>query len=140
MANWDASTYDRFEAERARPSRDLIARLAGMKPRRIVDLGCGSGLSTLELKRTFKKAEILGVDVSPDMLKAAATRLPHSRSSRVQSSRSREHSIKTIPSCVFARAIARASSKAVPALSRVDPARISGPVCRAIVTSATLGV
>ena len=76
MANWDASTYDRFEAERARPSRDLIARLAGMKPRRIVDLGCGSGLSTLELKRTFKKAEILGVDVSPDMLKAAATRLP----------------------------------------------------------------
>jgi len=76
MPSWDASAYDRFEAERARPSRDLIARLAGLKPRRIVDLGCGSGLSTLELKRAFKKAEIVGVDVSPDMLKAAAKRLP----------------------------------------------------------------
>jgi len=76
MADWDASTYDRFEAERARPSRDLVARIAGLKPRRIVDLGCGSGLSTLELRRVFKKAEIVGVDVSSDMLKAAAKRLP----------------------------------------------------------------
>jgi trans-aconitate 2-methyltransferase len=75
MPTWDASTYDRFETERARPSRDLIARVAGMKPRRILDLGCGSGLSTLELRRVFKKAEIVGVDLSPDMLKAAAKRL-----------------------------------------------------------------
>ena len=76
MPSWDANTYDRFEAERARPSRDLVARLAGLKPRRIVDLGCGSGLSTLELRRAFKKAEIVGVDISADMLKAAAKRLP----------------------------------------------------------------
>jgi trans-aconitate 2-methyltransferase len=76
MPSWDAKVYDRFEAERARPSRDLIARIAGMKPRRILDLGCGSGLSTLELKHAFKKAEIVGVDLSPEMLKAAAKRLP----------------------------------------------------------------
>lgn len=76
MTNWDAKTYDRFEAERARPSRDLIARVAALKPRRILDLGCGSGLSTLELRRAFKGAEIVGADISPDMLKAAAKRLP----------------------------------------------------------------
>lgn len=79
MPPWDAATYDRFEAERARPSRDLIARVADLAPRRIVDLGCGSGLSTLELRRAFPSAEILGVDLSPDMLKVAARRLPDAR-------------------------------------------------------------
>jgi trans-aconitate 2-methyltransferase len=76
MQLWDAHRYDRFEAERARPSRDLIARIPLRAPRRILDLGCGSGLSTLELRRAFPDAEIVGVDVSPDMLSAAAKRLP----------------------------------------------------------------
>ena len=76
MQLWDAERYDRFEAERARPSRDLIARIPLRQPRRIVDLGCGSGLSTLELRRAFPDSEIVGVDLSPDMLKAAAKRLP----------------------------------------------------------------
>lgn len=77
MQLWDSARYDRFEAERARPSRELIARIPLRKPRRIVDLGCGSGLSTIELRRAFPKAEIVGVDLSPDMLKAAAKRLPN---------------------------------------------------------------
>lgn len=76
MQLWDAERYDRFEAERARPSRELIARIPLREPRRIVDLGCGSGLSTLELKRAFPESEIVGVDLSPDMLKAAARKLP----------------------------------------------------------------
>jgi trans-aconitate 2-methyltransferase len=76
MPLWDAARYDRFEAERARPSRELIARIAQREPRRILDLGCGSGLSTLALSQAFPKAEIVGVDLSPDMLKAAAKRLP----------------------------------------------------------------
>jgi trans-aconitate 2-methyltransferase len=76
MRLWDAERYDRFEAERARPSRELIARIPLNSPRRILDLGCGSGLSTLELRRAFPQAEIVGVDLSPDMLKAAAKRLP----------------------------------------------------------------
>ncbi len=76
MQPWDAKSYDRFEAERARPSGDLIARVPLKKPRRILDLGCGSGLSTLALRGAFRKAEIVGVDLSPDMLKAAAKRVP----------------------------------------------------------------
>jgi len=75
MQQWDAKTYDRFEAERARPSRELIARIP-MAPKRIVDLGCGSGLSTLALREAFPKARIVGVDLSQDMLAAAAKRLP----------------------------------------------------------------
>jgi trans-aconitate 2-methyltransferase len=75
MQRWDAKTYDRFEAERARPSRELIARIP-ITPKRIADLGCGSGLSTLALREAFPKARIVGVDLSPDMLAAAAKRLP----------------------------------------------------------------
>ena len=52
MQLWDAKSYDRFEAERARPSGELIARIP-IKPKRIVDLGCGSGLSTLALRKAF---------------------------------------------------------------------------------------
>lgn len=76
MQLWDSERYDRFEAERARPSRELIARIPVRAPRRILDLGCGSGLSTLALSQAFPKAEIVGVDLSPHMLKAAAKRLP----------------------------------------------------------------
>jgi trans-aconitate 2-methyltransferase len=57
MASWDAATQDRYAAERERPSRDLIARLVGPPPRRIVDLGCGSGLSTQALAQSFRLAE-----------------------------------------------------------------------------------
>ena len=76
MLLWDAQSYDRFEAERARPSRDLIARVPLPAPARVLDLGCGSGLSTLELRRAFPETEIVGVDLSPDMLAASARRLP----------------------------------------------------------------
>ena len=76
MPLWDAQSYDHFEAERARPSRDLIARIPLRAPARVLDLGCGSGLSTLELRRAYPQAEIVGVDLSPDMLAARARRLP----------------------------------------------------------------
>lgn len=76
MMNWDAATYDRYAGERERPSRDLIARLAGPPPLRIVDLGCGSGLSTQALAEIFPLSEIVGVDLSADMLAAASRRLP----------------------------------------------------------------
>ena len=79
MRSFEAATYDRYAAERERPSRDLIARLTGPPPRRILDLGCGSGLSTLALAETFADAEIVGVDISPNMLAAAARKLPRVR-------------------------------------------------------------
>ena len=79
MQRWDAKTYNRFEEERARPSRELLARVPLANPRRILDLGCGAGLSTLALAEAFPKAEIVGVDLSPDMLASAAKRVPSAR-------------------------------------------------------------
>jgi ubiquinone/menaquinone biosynthesis C-methylase UbiE len=39
-----------------------------VKPRRILDLGCGTGSTTLMLKQAFPQAEVIGVDLSPYML------------------------------------------------------------------------
>lgn len=41
------------------------------QPQRILDLGCGTGSTTLLLKQAFPNAEVIGVDLSPYMLVVA---------------------------------------------------------------------
>jgi len=45
----------------------LIDSIQG-KPRRILDLGCGTGSTTLMLKQAFPQAQVIGIDLSPYML------------------------------------------------------------------------
>lgn len=47
--------------------QELINRIQGT-PRRILDLGCGTGSTTLLLKQAFPQAEVIGLDLSPYML------------------------------------------------------------------------
>ena len=37
-------------------------------PKKVADVGCSTGLSTLKLHETFSNAEIIGMDLSPYML------------------------------------------------------------------------
>ena len=73
---WSAAQYVKFEEERNRPVKDLLARAPVSGVRRAADIGCGPGNSTETLRARYPQAEIVGIDSSPDMIAAARRRLP----------------------------------------------------------------
>lgn len=67
--HWDPDRYQRnagFVAELGAPLIDLLAPRAG---ERILDLGCGDGALTAKLQAMG--VEVVGVDASPDQIRAA---------------------------------------------------------------------
>jgi ubiquinone/menaquinone biosynthesis C-methylase UbiE len=59
------------------PPNETVVRQAlidaiKVRPRRILDLGCGTGSTTLMLKQAFPQVEVIGLDLSPYMLVRAS--------------------------------------------------------------------
>ncbi|WP_295856820.1 trans-aconitate 2-methyltransferase [uncultured Xylophilus sp.] len=79
MAEWNPALYRRFEDERTRPARELLAWVPLETARFAVDLGCGPGNSTELLVGRFGAPAVVGVDNSPAMLDSARQRLPSVR-------------------------------------------------------------
>lgn len=74
--DWSAAQYTKFEEQRTRPVRDLLAQVRTATINSAADLGCGPGNSTEILQARFPGAVITGLDSSPDMVEAARKRLP----------------------------------------------------------------
>lgn len=70
---WDPQQYLTFSAYRDRPFFDLTARIGAQRPRRIIDLGCGPGSLTATLAVRWPDADVVGLDSSPEMIRAAGS-------------------------------------------------------------------
>ncbi|QRM54659.1 trans-aconitate 2-methyltransferase [Sinorhizobium sp. BG8] len=73
---WSAEQYVKFEGERTRAARDLLAQVPPLPAGPVYDLGCGPGNSTELLVRRFEDHTVIGVDSDANMLDAARKRLP----------------------------------------------------------------
>ena len=79
---WDPAAYLGFSDERSRPFFELMGRVpAEVQPSSVADLGCGPGNLTVTLAQRWPRAQVTGVDSSPEMVAAAAE---HRRPGRLE--------------------------------------------------------
>jgi len=71
-----SSDYDRHAALQREIGERLIAHMefTNIEPRRILDIGCGTGFLTRLLRQRFRRAEIVALDLSHRMTCAAKSR------------------------------------------------------------------
>jgi trans-aconitate 2-methyltransferase len=70
---WDPAQYARYSGQRSRPFFDLVSRIEAEAPKRVVDLGCGTGELTVTLKKRWPEAIVRGIDSSDEMIERAPT-------------------------------------------------------------------
>lgn len=74
-----AEKYDQAATVQRVAARELFQRIhtcmAGKKPMRILEIGCGTGLLTEHLRACWPDADILATDFAPNMLARAKSRL-----------------------------------------------------------------
>jgi malonyl-CoA O-methyltransferase len=73
-----AETYDAHAVLQREVGQRLVEHLEGIRlePRRVLDLGCGTGASFAALAQRFPGARLTGLDVAQPMLRQARSRTP----------------------------------------------------------------
>jgi trans-aconitate 2-methyltransferase len=76
MSDWDAGRYHRISAPQFEWGTQVIARLKPMHGERILDLGCGTGKLTQEIRAAIEGGQVVGLDSSGSMLAVARASAP----------------------------------------------------------------
>lgn len=71
MADWNASSYHRISGPQFEWGLHVIERLAPAAGERILDLGCGTGRLTAEIRKGLGTVRVTGLDRSASMLAVA---------------------------------------------------------------------
>jgi S-adenosylmethionine-diacylgycerolhomoserine-N-methlytransferase len=72
----DASIYDFNRRFFLFGRNRLIKQIAGvLKPASILEIGCGTGINLVKLNKLFPDSRIIGLDISPDMLNVARSKI-----------------------------------------------------------------
>ena len=74
MSEWNAALYDKKHDFVAEYGKGLLAFVPEKKEQRILDLGCGTGTLTVQLKNFAES--VIGVDSSENMIKRAQEQYP----------------------------------------------------------------
>lgn len=72
-----SASYDNAALLQSLVREELLSRLellAGASPRSVLDLGAGTGVAAVELKRRFSRARVTAADIAAPMLKIARSR------------------------------------------------------------------
>jgi len=66
-----AATYDTHAVLQREVADRLLNHMefTRFKPRRVLDIGCGTGYLMLKLRKRFRRASIYGLDIAGEMLK-----------------------------------------------------------------------
>lgn len=73
-----AAQYDEAAVLQREVGQRLLERLELIRltPKVLVDVGCGTGMSTIALLKKYRKAQVIGLDIAPNMLAIARKRTP----------------------------------------------------------------
>lgn len=73
---WSPSTYLLFKNDRSRPAIDLLSQISLDVAGSIIDMGCGPGNITHLIKEKWPNRNIIGIDISSEMLEEARQKYP----------------------------------------------------------------
>lgn len=69
-----AAEWQRTDRSFAALTSELLSRIADLDFSTVLDIGCGAGELSVEVARTRADAEVLGLDISPDLIDVAKAR------------------------------------------------------------------
>ena len=70
-----AQEYDRYAAHHRMIAGELLGHLEGLRCKRILELGCGTGILSRGLRKLFPDSSILLTDSAPGMVSVCRTRV-----------------------------------------------------------------